>query len=1344
MGSFSSKRNYIAILLTLLFIVFLGAVYFFIYIPQSEQRLREQRFRSLQSIDRNIHEKIDNGYALMNNLLKSGTTRTYLQHLSAVSKNNFSLTINTPLASDVLYLNNVADSSFLVDVDNTTRQVHLALQKRTVNGGDTSTHTITMAFSLAQFFGNLLPKNVFEEYVVFNESEAVYTTAAAGVRDLKDSLFSEGAAGPASVMRDYTLGGTDYKLFSHPVSFISADDLVVAGLVSARQFHQERNKLPFEIVLLLVTILLAIIISFPWIKLYHMGNKDRLKITDAVASIVASMLLMSLLFFAFFKYNRSFRPSHEQDPKSVLAKQISRAFHEEIRSAYQTLNFINQIVEKRPQVFRDFAYKDSLLLKTLAADDSSALWKERSDTGIRQILWLAHNGDELVNWTWDSMNAPHGNFRQRAYHQSIVSAKAFLLDADTARPFYLDQVISWTDGRFTSVLSIPSAAMDSSKKSAVVAMSFRMKSLHQPLLTPGYLFAVMDKNGRVLYHSDESRNLNENLMTEVSEQDHLRSALEARTEDAFTSRYFGKEYSVQVMPLSQLPYSLLIFSDLGYQATREMAIYSFTFSMFLLLCLFFVVQLFVVFLVSSKRSFFKKQLYDTAWVGPKIKSHHQYNLAIQFNFFVIFLAISFFRVSTFLTYVFILLFSVSFISFFLNSLFASAYRNTNNREYYLFKKRTLWSLGIFMVLIELAAFFFLDRSSIVALIIYQLATVGAGLFFYMYGGKILKGITRFSPPAYTVQWTYSQSFALMALSRLIITSGIPVVFFYLSAYNYEQNISIRYRQLQYANSLLTRLSNEELQTVSGNGPSKQRFYNDSVWVREIGLEKKEPRFQQSSEDAFTSKILDGFRFNFTDIAVNEDQFSVSHAADTAFFFNPLLKDACKENGATITYRKTPLPEHYVSIASAGLNYRLPSLFSTAPIKGFVFWTLLICALIIFYFLVHQILSKLFCLRLPDLSLCQALDEKIISNQATNNLLFVIGLPGSGKLSRIKEKIAAGDFEYAGQKLVYDDQPEKSSVCIADLITIPDSGEESEREKEWKEFSNQFFNERYKLVVVNHFEYNIQDSVTNRIKLNFLERLMLANKAKVVILSTIHPVAFLDSFMEQTTDRSVPGEDLERWHVLFGHYRIVVFPLKKIKVENKESSLHTLYKETEQTHFLNRVRGCVIEISKGLPEMERLPKADELIFKLQITSHYFYMYIWQSLTKEEKFLLYDLAEDNLVNSFDDYNLNMLMAKGVVRRRNGTLTLFNKGFRNFILTAIGNTEAMKIKNRIRDNGKWGSLRTPLVIVVVAILGFLLASQEEAYSKLITYVAALGAGIPAVLKLFSLFDKNAQKEY
>jgi hypothetical protein len=50
--------------------------------------------------------------------------------------------------------------------------------------------------------------------------------------------------------------------------------------------------------------------------------------------------------------------------------------------------------------------------------------------------------------------------------------------------------------------------------------------------------------------------------------------------------------------------------------------------------------------------------------------------------------------------------------------------------------------------------------------------------------------------------------------------------------------------------------------------------------------------------------------------------------------------------------------------------------------------------------------------------------------------------------------------------------------------------------------------------------------------------------------------------------------------------------------------------------------------------------------------------------------------------------------------------------------------------------------LRLAIAAILVFLFASQHEAYSRLITYATALGASIPIMIRLFSLFDKSTQK--
>lgn len=311
----------------------------------------------------------------------------------------------------------------------------------------------------------------------------------------------------------------------------------------------------------------------------------------------------------------------------------------------------------------------------------------------------------------------------------------------------------------------------------------------------------------------------------------------------------------------------------------------------------------------------------------------------------------------------------------------------------------------------------------------------------------------------------------------------------------------------------------------------------------------------------------------------------------------------------------------------------------------------------------------------------------------------------------------------------------------------------EDDPDWKKCKTEALKDSYSLVIINHFEYNIKDPVANAIKLNFLETLLQRAGCKVMIISTMHPITFLDSFMDEQANSGaaekvtvIPESELDRWQVLLGHFRIIIQRLSNILDSDDEHDIKTgtqmeraIFEETQYSHYLNNMyRMSLNKAERALTRHQENVDAvtDSVIFKLQITSHYFYTYIWQSLTKEEKFLLYDLAEDGLVNPVDDYNLSMLISKGLIIKPDGTLRLFNKGFRNFILTSIGASEVNRIKEQVKDNGNWSSLKVPLIISLLAIAGFLIASEQEAYSKIITYVTAIGAGIPAVLKIFSLF--------
>ena len=65
--SFDKSQSYF--FLTVICILFIGAGYFFMYVPRNEKLIQEERFRTLQNMVLNIRTKIDNSFKLLNNLL---------------------------------------------------------------------------------------------------------------------------------------------------------------------------------------------------------------------------------------------------------------------------------------------------------------------------------------------------------------------------------------------------------------------------------------------------------------------------------------------------------------------------------------------------------------------------------------------------------------------------------------------------------------------------------------------------------------------------------------------------------------------------------------------------------------------------------------------------------------------------------------------------------------------------------------------------------------------------------------------------------------------------------------------------------------------------------------------------------------------------------------------------------------------------------------------------------------------------------------------------------------------------------------------------------------------------
>ncbi|MXV49819.1 hypothetical protein GS399_02470 [Pedobacter sp. HMF7647] len=1351
MKRFSLDRNQIVVLITLLVVIFLAASYFFIYLPGNELTIQKQRFRTLQNVDVNIHSKIDNNVALLNNLLSAYFRRdidtSQINHyIKTYPSKNFRLYQISPTnkpGSSVL-----SDSVAVVQVDTVTNRFDLSLIKQSPN---LAWYKMGMKFSFSQFISDLLPPSIFDQYIIYSKGKVVYQTFPSGinavnpdsVQAVKNGINSQG-------IKALSINGLEYKMFVQEVDLGFGKKWVITGLVDERRYQHEKSQLPSGLVLAMLTLAVGMLLFFPVLKLYQMGSNDRLTVRDGVSAIVVAMLLMSLVFFAFIKYNVRLRPDIAPNSKENIANGLSSAFDYELKKAYETMLALDQLHNHSTFNLRNIR-SDSISPGTAyyrkkdTVTDAflQSVKKETAKVKIAQIFWLNKKGDEISNWNAATMNAPLNNFANREYFKEVISDIQQPPIAYKNKRFFIEPVVSRTTGTFTTVISTRSA-FGTDRNPVVVAMSFKMTDLEKAVLPLGYQYAVIDRNGKVQYHSDPSKNLNENLLDEFSESKRLLSSLQANNQDDFTTQYFNNEYNILFRPLKNLPFYLVIMGDTVHKETRDMEVYCFTTALMFSAFLFLSLQLIAIFVISSRRSFFKKQLFDTSWVGPKINSHLEYVLASLAYLFLIIMLGLFSRIASVLTYLFILLFTVTFVGIILNSLFAARYKQLQNLTNYAYKVLSLRWLIVFVVVMDIIALTQLTVWHFAVMLVFEAISALSLIVLLRWRLTIADDLRRVFGERIVSGVSYTGSFALMSLLRLIITSGIPVFFFYIIAYNYEQNLSTRYRHVQFAEKLKAAgLMNQSLEGKIG-----KQVFTDNSWIKTVRpVIAKDIRSENnqgdSLEDLRTSNFLNLFRFYQNDQAANIAHFNTSASSDSSYVFNRIFKSALTGNGGTVTYYKTGIGDTLLRISSFDLSYKLPTFFSLKPmvsLKGFLYWTLLLIALCGFYVFVYSVLQQLFAYNLPKLERWNDIDEQVLKDNRLNKLMFIIGLPGSGKLKYLTDHISNGTIKGPSGEDLRLNGDENQNVFIFDVINIPDSEEERKGSRSWIDLLKKLFSNKNKMIILNHFEYNIQDAATNRVKLNILEQLMLSNIGKVIILSTVHPIAFLDSVNEQAAIAgSFAGNDLERWHVLFGHFHTMLIPLKTDYIESEENWEKVIFRETEYTHFLNDLRPAVLKAATDMHPNGELQQIDELAFKLQFNAHYFYMYIWQSLTKEEKFLLYDLAEDGLVNSFDDYNLSMLISKGVVIRVEGTLRVFNKGFRNFILTAIGNSEAAKIKKLMLDNGNWNKLKTPLIVVVIAILGFLLASQQQTYSRVITYITAFAAGVPTLLKLFSVFDKK-----
>jgi hypothetical protein len=1320
-------RQSIILIVVITVVGALLSIYFFVYIDTKEEDINKRNFNALMKNAQNIRQKISE-YAT------NKVTQNYLTYnLDYILRTHKNLReISDSLKRYLKYEMEVKDKHELmldsfekISVENKAAEKEIiAFKNGTI---ELSEQTLKFVFRdiltscvgdtidcsdckcknkeelkyfakstipVSQFIEPLLSHDIFTEYVLLSPGNSKNESVIYESRSLSSVDSLKAVAKSAS--REVMLNGITYKIFRFPFT-VDKYDWILIGLQDSESYLKESRSFDLFLLYTILLTALTLLLSLPLIKVVLISRNEKLNRPDVIlcgASILAGCFFWTIII-SQWDYDHLYKEDVQQ--KNILrelSNKIEAAFIAEIDSAYQEMQRAENVPIKHDMV-------------SLRSSKKQHNTYEPKYKTFEIISWIDSSGMQVRKWATNYKATKKINISKRAYFKQIRESREW--NWRVGQKIVIESIISWNNAEHLAVIS-----KASTPKFPMIALTSPLRSVINCTLPQGYKFCIADQHGNVWFHSDPDKNLNENIFEECNITPTINNFL-YNTGKTSTVVYENTKHHIDIKPLTDLPLYLITLNDLSVEHQSKVYVLQLTF-VFLVIYIMIITLALITIGLTWKRSL-KRHLTIRSldWIKPDEDQIKLYFCIALLNLGIAVLLLLFAALLSPANEIMILLLTPLYVL----PVYFLSLNNQDIHEFFNPLNRTLLS-SITLIIIIFNISFFLKFEASLFILVYQLFVISlllAWLFiarrlkekYFIF--RILKRLqvtTKFLKTV-SLRTAYSLSFT----SLCFILGIIPVFQFYRHAFNLERiknAMAIQYNMLK--------------QTSEKPKNSRRVYY--IAGMEATACEKKDHSSPQNFRDfenltKFVSPVIHNAGIGF----IKRDDLFYTYVHDRRWSWSTDRQGhLCFAPDSSTDVNKS-------SLRSELQNYRSPQTLGwTAGILGiiglFVISRYLTGRIFIFDVNRNLVEADLFIVRTESKKNAIS-DRELLQEPMLNNHLFIIGLPFSGERDYV-DKLHP---------------PEKHKRLMVDIIEVSNSDQ-------WNSVvSEKATNEKYEIIIVDHFEYDFQNTVCNNSKLVLMEKLFLMWKKKIVILCTIHPSQFLECYGTDTKSK-------ERWNTIFSHFYNIYYPLQKeklsknaimkeYKIDEKKWQRNAHYYEfieRECSHglFLQNLKPALYSLV-DIANKNNLT-IEELSDKVKSLSYTYYAAIWASCSKDERFLIYDLAEDGLVNVKNDESIIQLIYKGIFIQKR-TLSIMNRSFRNFVLSYVNPTEVLEMRKETLSYGTWSRLKGPILFILIIAILFLLYTQKGFSDQIMAFLTSLAAGIPLILKLLALIESPAKSK-
>lgn len=792
---------------------------------------------------------------------------------------------------------------------------------------DDSGYKISMSVGLKQFLQPLEREDIFDAMILIRDKE----TGEENIRDLIYSSLDEPRivnylVSESDRLRQYSsedstrlgpLNDLPYRIYSSEMVF-QGNKLMLVGLVAQKRFDREKLGISTVAIITMSVLAILVLLAFPLMKLVLMGNYERLSLNDLLLAVISAILgtfIISQLIIDGYGYNGPDRKRRSQ--------QLVELSNQVVDSMTAELNLI-----RTQLVIADNQGRESHRI-----EDKTSIWRDSSYSSnlwtypyFQSIYWVNRDFQLVNEWTANVELAPKISLADRSYLTGLRDGNAWKLpgDGDRLPEFRMESLLAKTTGEQLAVVSIPSSSRGNTQSTSSVFLTTQLRSLHNPVLPPGFGFAVIDKSGSVWFHSDASRNLQENFLEETDEPS-LVAALTNRAPLRISGSYLGKDHEFFLKPLAGMPLYLVAFRETNVYRSTHAQLLSMTFFLIIAAFLTGLGFILVQILVNPRSPLLKNDQFTFDWLRPdkhKKKSYRQLILVNLVNLLIGMVLSPWFSHGLPVLCMIGLLYTYTFILAFLKL-------NRNAHKEFLWEehRRIVFTTGALLLISNIVFLALIGRGEYTILFMFQIIPVmflireigsillpnmktlkGAfrgytpltekisnwrQVFYWAIGvldkpiNRIGKGIEKILGvilPKDLYHFFHSQmSYRLFLLSWLIILSVFPVIRFYEFSYNQESKRLIKFGQIQLLDNYDTHTSDDykwwqkypetavddkaaipfDRRPLAQSGVYSIPFFNTQIIpATDLVMEEELVKFSTLSESGFRNQPLHSVKRDF--------------------------------------------------------------------------------------------------------------------------------------------------------------------------------------------------------------------------------------------------------------------------------------------------------------------------------------------------------------------------------------------------------------------------------------------------------------------------------------------------